>query len=34
MAPEFSRLIQEKGYRITELKVDKLDKNRFFDGRV
>lgn len=28
MAPEFSRLIQEKGYRITELKVDKLDKNR------
>lgn len=28
MAPEFTRLIQEKGYKIAELRVDKLEKTR------
>lgn len=28
LIPEFTGIIQEKGYRLSELKVDKLDKNR------
>lgn len=28
MVPEFTRLIQEKGYKIAELRVDKLEKTR------